>query len=366
VQTVRTIGIRGAGLAGLSVAQELLRSNPELSISVFDVRSRLPHPQRTFCFFQPHEGKHQGIPTFTWKTVMFRGSSFERRIDVSGAPYTMIRGDEFFSQTLQELEAGGVSFLFGCQEVFLDGNSLRVDGALRSFDCVIDAAFDPNHATSLMWQSFAGVWVNTPAQVFDPTTAILMDLQESSPEAPVSFLYVLPTSPHTALLEHTTFSQAPMAKEYHLERCFEWLRARVGDAFHIDEYERGAIPMGLQIPREKHDVVVGSNAGAVRPATGYAFLAAREHARRISQAILGNQDKEPHVYPRWLEKADALFLHALLRAPEKGSALMERLLTRSPSDALIAFLSGTVNLREALSVWLSVPKLTMIRSLLRV
>lgn len=366
MRTARTIGIRGAGLAGLSVARELLRADRNLSISVFDLRPRLPHPQRTFCFFQEPEGEYQGLTTFKWKNVMFRGPSFERFVDVSSCPYTMIRGDDFFSETLEALEASGVSFHFGCRDVTLDGESLRVDGELRSFDRVIDAAFDPTHATSLMWQSFAGVWVTAQAPIFDPSTATLMDLQESSAEAPVSFLYVLPTSSHTALVEHTTFSPSQLPSQYHLERCLDWLRNRVGNGFKVGEVERGAIPMGLKIPETRHGAMVGTNAGVVRPGTGYAFVAAREQARRLTYRILGHREHLEPAYPRWLERADTLFLKALLGAPERGSALMGRLLSRAPSDALISFLSGKVTVAEAASVWLSVPKFTMLRSLLRV
>ncbi len=46
-----TIGIRGAGLSGLSVARELITREPNAKITLFDTRPRLPHLSRTFCFF---------------------------------------------------------------------------------------------------------------------------------------------------------------------------------------------------------------------------------------------------------------------------------------------------------------------------
>lgn len=300
---------------------------------------------------------------------MFRGDDFERRIDVSSSPYTMIRGDDFFENILKELEGRGVTFRWQCREVSVDGNAIRANGEVVAFDRVLDAAFAPHSASSRMWQSFAGVWVSSDVPSFDPTTALLMDLQESSAEAPVSFLYVLPTSPYTALVEHTTFSPTQMSKQYHLDRCFEWVRARVTGTTQLGECEYGAIPMGLNVPSSAGRVVVGSNAGVVRPATGYAFLAAREQARRVSQRLInGVEDNalEARPYPRWLEMADNLFLRALQKAPEGGQHIMQRLLSRAKGEALVSFLSGEVTFPEALSVWLAVPKLAMIRSLLRV
>ena len=369
MEVVRTIGIRGAGLAGLSVAQELLTLDPKLSITLFDVRPRLPHPKRTFCFFQRGDTERLSVPAFSWDTVMFRVGDFERRIAVSASPYRMIRGDDFFEDILRQLEARGVTFRWNCREVSIEAQAIRADGEVVAFDRVVDAAFAPHDANSRMWQSFAGVWVTTEAPSFDPTTALLMDLQESSDEAPVSFLYVLPTSRHTALVEHTTFSVTRMPKQYHLDRCFEWLQARAPGFKQPGEVEYGAIPMGLDVRVNNGLVVVGSNSGVVRPATGYAFLAAREQARQVSRHILNGEDRgrsRSRAYPRWLEAADNLFLLALRSAPKRGHDIMERLLSRAHGDALVSFLSGGVSLPEALSVWLAVPKLTMIRSLLRV
>lgn len=363
---IQTVGIRGAGLSGMSVARELLRADPHLSITIFDRRPRLPHPQRTFCFFDRNLRERLSVPSFTWPSVMFRGPSFERRVDVSTSPYTMIRGDDIFGRLLEELEAHGVSFRWRCSEVGIQGRSIRADGETLSFDTVIDAAFEATESRSTLWQSFAGVWVTSERELFDPSTAILMDLQESSVDAPVSFLYILPTSKHTALVEHTTFSPAPLPKERHLDHCFSWIDKRIDGAIQRGEIEHGVIPMGLHTPPSAKGVRVGSAAGMIRPATGYAFVATQDHARRVAEQVLNDRAAPARPYPWWLMVADSLFLRALVQAPERGGRLMERLLSRSRADALISFLSGDVSFREAFAVWMSVPKLSMIKSLTRV
>lgn len=363
---IRSVGIRGAGLSGMSVARELLRVDPEISITLFDRRPRLPHPQRTFCFFKRDCQERFPGPAVSWKSVLFRGPSFERRVDVSASPYTMIRGDDLFGYLLEQLEARGVSFRWQSSEVDISEHSIRADGETFNFDAVIDAAFEAKEATSTLWQSFAGVWVTSEREVFDPSTAILMDLQESSADAPVSFLYILPTSKHTALVEHTTFSPAPMSKGYHLDHCYAWITERVQGVVQRGEIEHGLIPMGLNNSPGADSIRVGSAAGMVRPATGYAFVATQDHARRVAEQVLTNHAVPADPYPWWLTVADSLFLRALVQSPERGGQLMERLLSRSRSDALISFLAGDVSFKEALSVWMSVPKLSMIRSLTRI
>lgn len=278
----------------------------------------------------------------------------------------MIRGDAFFSAILKELEQQHVECIWECESVEVLNNDIRANGITRTFDTVIDAAFSAPTAHSLMWQSFGGLWVTTENPVFDPTAAILMDLHESSTEAPVGFLYILPTSPHSALVEHTTFSQIPLSEQIHRARCIEWLERNRAGAIQTESTEYGLIPMGLQTRCQARVPTVGSAAGVVRPSTGYAFVRAQNHAKLVATSILFNTRPPPRPYPRWLTITDTLFLQALLNVPEKGAALLEGFLSRARSDALVAFLSGEIKLRDALSMWLSMPKGIMIRSLLRV
>ncbi len=363
---VRSVGIRGAGLSGMTVARELLLCDPDLSITIFDSRPRLPHPQRTFCFFQKSDLEYFEGPTVAWSTVAFRGDCFERRVDVSASPYTMIRGEDLFDWLLGDLESRGVVFFWEAREVFCDGQSIKKDGEVFSFDAVIDAAFDAREAQATLWQSFAGVWISSESEIFDPSTAVLMDLQASSEAAPVSFMYVLPTSAKTALVEHTTFSPTPMPQGYHLERCRAWLAQRAAGEWLEGETEYGLIPMGYHpVAPAAGCIRVGTKAGMVRPATGYAFVSTQDHARQVARQIVHKQQPVPSRYPWWLTAADELFLKALRKRPEAGEDLMARLLSQTPGEALIAFLGGDVSFRDAVAVWMSVPKLSMMRSLVR-
>ena len=367
MRKIRTVGIRGAGLSGLSMARALIKARPELSISVYDIRPRLPHPQRTFCFFNPREFNLDYLPRYEWPNIAFRNSAFSRTLDVSYNPYTLIRGDDFFDYTLRDLEHSGVIFHWDCQKVLIGSHWIETAETKTRFDLVIDAAFCPSEAKSSMWQSFAGMWVETEQPVFDPTVATLMDLQGSSVEAPVSFIYVLPTTAHSALIEHTTFSPMPLPERYHLEHCRDWLNSRMQPDFKIKNSEHGVIPMGLILDKQsENNLIVGSNAGAVRPATGYAFAATLRHTTELARSILDGRAASGYPHPRLIQFGDRLFLRALRRDPLNGGYILGRLLERSPERSLIAFLSGEPSWSEAISVWCSVPKLTMLRSLIRI
>lgn len=365
MHTVNTIAIRGAGMAGLSIARELLRIRPETSVTLFDVRPQLPHPQRTFCFFQNESLPTLPKPSGLWKTVTFKGAGFERSIDVSSKPYVMIKGDDFFQETIEQIESAGAKFHWNCAEVLIDGNRVHTERDTYTFDRVIDTAFDPQKASSTLWQSFAGFSIRTNRPAFDPSKAILMELIESTPEAPVSFFYILPTSTDAALVEHTTFSAEALPLDYHLDRCHAWIASNVASTVTIESSEHGVIPMGLKIKKTSATLILGSSAGAIRPSTGYAFLAVQRQAQFIAKQIFEKTPcaiKNPH--PIWLTLGDKLFLRALRTSPRSGEAMMTGLLSRCPAESLLSFLSDDVTFTEAVSVWGSIPKRTMMRALL--
>gem|GEM_PF-838949 len=364
----RTVGIRGAGVAGLSLARELLKRDSSLSITIFDTRTRLPYPERTFSFFQFPEDNLPVTPHYSWPSVRFSGAGFERKLEVIRSPYVMIHGDRFFSESLESLQAAGVKFVWECPRVDISENTITAPAiGTVTFDIVIDAAFSNDVAQAALWQSFAGLWVTTETDQFDPYAAILMDLGPSCAHSPISFMYILPTSSKTALVEHTTFSIKPQNPDWHLEQCRQWLKSKTAGRYEVTGQERGCIPMGSASYLQHCDLRIGSGAGAIRPSTGYAFLSIQEQARSLSDKITQQSRVRPQLtgpYPWWMTIGDFIFIRALIGSPHKGADLLGGLLERAKPESLVRFLAGKASLTEAVSVWWSVPKTKMLHALL--
>lgn len=363
---VRSVGIRGAGLAGLALARQLLERLPGVQITVFDTRPALPHPARTFCFFS--SGEDFGVtPTKSWGAVRFRGSGFERSVDCSSTPYTMIRGVDYFSQTIDSLTRRGVTFRWSSPAVELRPRAIAVGGRLERFDVVVDAAFAPHAVTTGLWQSFAGVVVEAVSAAFTPGEVTVMDLLPSTAESPVSFMYILPFSLSEALVEHTTFSFEPRPEAEHLAECQAWLERRGIQVRREQARERGAIPMGLRIARRAPWPVVGTAAGAIRAGTGYGFVGIQRQVESLATAIVTRAERAHrwswNPTPPVLRMGDALFLRALRRAPLHGGDLMSGLLRRADDDDIVAFLSGESGVGQSLRVMGGVPKRTMVKAL---
>lgn len=367
------IGIRGAGAAGLSLAQALLETIPDCTITIADTRARLPHPTRTFCFFRDADALCPVEPKYTWNKVAFSGPQFSRIIDCYHAPYALISGDDFFTSMLAHLEASNVSWFWNCQHVSVDQTSITIDAKRHHCDIVFDTAYDSSRSAATLWQSFAGMWIETQEDCFDPNTATLMELGKSSHTVPIQFIYLLPTSTRSALVEHTTFCETPWTESQHLTVCHSWLTERNLKGVTTQKIEQGRIPMGKVPVKQAHPcTVLGTACGAVRASTGYAFQTIQQQARTaahsVARALQEGLSLEEHLgtvrtYPAWMRISDALFLKALTRAPECGEQILSQLLHRAPERPLISFLAGTASFRDAFRVMRCAPTSHMLRAL---
>ena len=133
-----------------------------------------------------------------------------------------------------------------------------------------------------------------------------------------------------------------MPEEFYLESIETYL----SEYYQIDEYEinhreNGVIPLGKLAPHDPKIPGLGSNAGATRPASGYAFLFIQ---RQIEAGIsLANSGKEisfknPHKrIDLWM---DSVFLTVLRHWPEHGPNMFLRMGKALSGDQFVKFMSG--------------------------
>lgn len=368
---MHSIGIRGAGVAGLYLAQSLLKKNRNLKVELFDTRPAQPNPKRTFCYFNHKLAKNPVAPSKEWKIIKFSDENFERSIVCEDSPYTMIKGDTFFNETTAELTLLGATFHWNCSDVKIKKNSLIVSEKIHEYDLVVDSAFCLNNANSLLWQSFGGITITTKEPSFNSDEALLMDVGLSTYESPVSFIYLLAFSPYSALVEHTTFSRKPLAYEFHKKECLSWMKKKGIEEWQEIDCEHGAIPMGLQkLQPTPPWPTIGTSGYAIRAGTGFGFQNILSQVEELTNNILDYNFlkgfelicKNPN--PLWQRWGDELFLNALLRVPTLGSKLLVEPLSRANDRDIISFLGGRATFIEALRFMNCVPKKNMLKALL--
>ncbi len=372
--------IIGAGAAGLSLAWRLLAPPPGAPVPAVVLLDPPPGPlrppPRTWCYWENGPGPYDAWLTSSWRRVRLHeagGRSFHR--DLGGLRYKMLTS-ESFSRGLRPLLRGlrrieatahGVDdrpdlVTVTCRSA--DGAEFRVH-ARWAFDTRPPVP-EPAARVRLV-QHFKGWFLRTEQPAFAPDAVDLMDFRTPQPPHGLSFGYVLPLSPHEALVEYTEFGRQPLTDgEYDAAlRHYTGSVLRLGP-FDVRAVERGRIPMtDARFPRRAglSTFRIGGAGGAVRPSTGYAFAAIQRQTRAVAALLhAGREPLPPPAHPRRALAMDAVLLRGIDTGRISGPGVFTRLFAEVPVDTLLRFLDGGTRPAEEFRIGLHTPVLPMLRT----
>ncbi|WP_329171624.1 lycopene cyclase family protein [Streptomyces sp. NBC_01477] len=376
--------IVGAGAAGLSLAYRLCGPADGAPVRVVLVDAPpgpLRPPPRTWCFWEPPGGEYDDVLSASWQRLRVRGRDGTETV-TRPAPlrYKMLRSDAFESLVERRLAAcpGFRRVTATVTEVGDAPDGGRVVARGERGDRVVLHAryvFDsrpprrlPAARTTLL-QHFTGWFVETERPVFDPATADLMDFRTPQPAHGLSFGYVLPLGPRTALVEYTEFSRAVLDTAGYARALRHYTGPVLGIGAHrVTSVERGVIPMtdGRFPGRAGRSVFrVGTAGGATRPSTGYTFAAVQRQSSAIAAQVRGGgRFRLPPPYGAWPRAMDAVMLRALDTGRVDGADFFAGLFRAVPGTRLLRFLDGTTHRYEDVLVGLRTPVAPMLRTLL--
>lgn len=375
--------IVGAGAAGLSLAWRLAgRAWPDARPPTVALVEPPPgptrSPDRTWCFWAEPASEWAELATASWRRLRVRGPDGDVVTANTPRPYTMLRSPEFTS-TLRGRLAGArrLTFLAGTVTAVTErpGEGPRVAGVDPGgapFGARAGWVFDsrpprrPPPARALLWQRFRGYFVRAEADRFDPSVAELMDLRVPQPPVGVAFVYLLPLTPREALIEHTVFCPASVPPPDFDAALRHYTSAvRPLGAYTVTGVEQGAIPMSDGIyPRRRsaHVIPIGAAAGAIRPATGYAFAAISRQTAAVDAALRAGRDPAPPPpLGRRHRVMDAVLLRALAAGRVDGARFFADLFARNSVTRVLDFLDGRSTLGQDLALGLRVPVPPMLR-----
>ena len=229
----------------------------------------------------------------------------------------------------------------------------------------------PNVSINQMFQYFIGWEVKVKPGSFNPKNITLMDFRCDQSRG-IHFIYVLPFTSGTALVESTMFSQQKepdiffeTAIKNYLNRYCEIVE------FTIKRVERGGIPLG-RLPHVKGNKRgIGANGDAIRPASGYAFAfiqkqvlaAIRKSQNRVKKKELPSPliIESPHnLVDFWM---DEVFITVLKSRPELAPNLFLNMAKALDGNEFAQFLSGEADWRICLKVVMAMPKIIFLNSL---
>jgi lycopene beta-cyclase len=364
----------GGGLAGLSLAYSLARSPlRDRSMLIVD-RDAKQRNDRTWCFWTAQPTPFDGIVHREWNRIRVASEEFDLDIGIGAYRYKLIRGIDFYRFVRQELSThANVEFLQGNVEGIADG----ADGAQVSVDGRVYAgrwAFDSRFSLSqfnpdparyhYLQQHFRGWEIETPEDRFDPAVATLMDFRTPQENA-MCFFYVLPFSKRAALVEYVTLSRGSYDAA---------LKAYVENVLNVRDYRVVAVEGGISplsdytFPRRtrEHVMTLGTNAGRIKPSTGYAFMRIQQDSTAIVQSLVntGHPFDVPSD-PRRYRVYDSLMLELMQRHGDQFKPIFTALFKNNPIARVFRFLDEEAPPAENALLIASLPPRLFLQALFR-
>ena len=370
--------IIGTGASGLMLADAMGKDDffSSKSILLLD-KSDKKENDRTWCFWEKGNGQFDSIVHKKWNHIFFTGQQFSKRYNIAPYTYKMVRGIDFYESYLRRISNySNITFIQeSVQNIDERENEVLIETANGTYvgSRVLNSIFDYEMATHqkkypVLQQHFIGWTVKTKKPFFDPDQATYMDF--SIPQnGNTRFMYVLPQSNDTALIEYTLFSEKLLPKAEYEDAIKSYLNNYLDrTAYEIKEKEQGSIPMTCYDFKEHHTNrirYIGTAGGWAKPSTGYTFMStARKVPKLVSFLKTGRPLKELNYKNRFWYY-DLLFLDVLHVDNAKGHQIFESLFKKRKPQLIFKFLDEQTNFLEDLYYILASPKLPFMKALLR-
>ncbi|MEY3507678.1 MAG: hypothetical protein RIR44_910 [Bacteroidota bacterium] len=363
--------ITGAGLAGLSLLMRMMQHPffDTAQILVIDAAKKNTN-DRTWCFWENESDIFEPIVIKKWDHVSFLAPSYTNELNLSPYTYKMIRGIDLYSHVLEKAATkNNISF---CTERVLavhsdnDGAKVVLESKTLTASKVFNSIlFEPANVLAQMasdyflWQHFKGFEIKTATPIFNDAVATLMDFTVDQKEG-TTFMYVMPTSPTTALVEYTLFTPNILEEEKYDKAITDYIQKTYGSIdYEITHQEFGQIPMTNYafVEGAGNLINIGVAGGQVKGSSGYAFHFIQEKTKTIVADIVSG--KNPLRASTFAQKKFQLYDSVLLRVLQDqkldGATIFTAIFSKNPPDRVFRFLNNESSLFDDLHIMSSVP-----------
>ena len=337
--------IIGAGCAGLTLGYHLIGSKSEPIVLIDKQTNRndhlwsywdngrdslnLPRP------FIKKKWANWAIRTQT-KEVIRTGNSFQY-VCLSSAVFEshLQRAIQNSNGTILREAVTGTNIKKGTKSLSLsNGSELAINNVYDSRPPLV--------SDGAMYQHFVGLNIQADDPIFDDSTAILMDFRVPQSSG-IHFIYVLPFSKKSALIESTVYSEKLLPHSWYKQQIYNYVQKNFSKTnWEIIGEEAGALPLNNKYPEVSFGIPIGLNANAMRASTGYAFS---QIMAQISELVLKIESSPNKITVKkgssFIEDfMDEIFLDVLSKSPQRAPEIFSKVLESLTGDEFAEFMSG--------------------------
>ncbi|MGB3149948.1 MAG: lycopene cyclase family protein [Maribacter sp.] len=370
--------IIGAGAAGLMLADAMGKDSffASKSILLIDKDSKKTN-DRTWCFWEKGEGVFDDIVHKNWHHIFFGSKEFSKRYKIAPYTYKMVRGIDFYTSHLSRIKNYS-------NITFKNENVTQIeehDGEVRlhtltetySGKQVFNSIFDYKMATHqnkypVLQQHFIGWVVKTKTPIFNADEATYMDFSIPQKEN-TRFMYVLPYSNNTALIEYTLFSEKLLPQKEYESAIEYYLKKNLHcEDYEVLETEQGSIPMTCYDFKEHHTDrmrYIGTAGGWAKPSTGYTFMSTSKKIPQLLAFLKSGRPLRELDFKNRFWYYDLLLLDLLHTKNEIGHLIFQKLFKKRNPQLIFKFLDEETSIMEDIYYILGCPKIPFTKALIK-
>jgi lycopene beta-cyclase len=363
----------GAGCAGSSLLMRMMREPffAGRKILIIDQSPKTKN-DRTWCFWEKSPNIFEPIVYHRWEKLNFYTDTFSTTLNIHPYQYKMIRGIDLYEMVKTESEkhpniewryetVKSINTKDNNAVVGLENETLTADYIFNSIQNIPQRAslLEGKRGNWHLLQHFKGYLIQTTHPSFNPTQATFMDFRVHQKHG-TTFMYCLPVSETTALVEYTLFTKEVLPQEEYDNELNTYIASLVnGNEYRIIHEEYGIIPMTNQeFPlQDKKIIYMGIAGGQAKGSSGYAFQFIQKRTEKIVRGLMNGatdfsqrsfNDKKFHFY-------DSVLLNVLCKNKMKGAEIFERIFQKNPPERVLRFLDNESGSAEDLRIMASVP-----------
>jgi len=369
--------IAGAGCAGLSLLVRVLQSGRfnGKRILLIDKEPKRKN-DRTWCFWEQGEGFFEKIVYRKWEKIWFHGKDFSGAYDILPYRYKMIRGADFYEYCFSIInQYSNVDIVWSeINEIGQDAGSawlLCGNNKIQAqyiFNSILFEKPVMGRGEYYLLQHFKGWVIETEENHFNPGEAVLMDFRVSQQNG-ATFVYTMPFSTRSALIEYTIFNEKLLQPEDYKKGLSNYIEENLQiKQYSVKDEEFGVIPMTNHVFKksEGNIINIGTAGGYTKASSGYTFNFIQKASAQMLESWIENAVPAPvDTTSKKFRFYDSVFLTVLAEENIGGAKIFTQLFKKNDVQMIFRFLDNESTLQQDLKILASLPTWPFLKSAFR-